>query len=213
METLDQLIEVLTALKEGKGDGLYTKTPAQFHTGVVLHGSGGIFQGPGLEREIITAMVRPTSIASVLPLLPTVDENPQYGALTGVTDDIGNEPAHACDDAPTGYIKACTLTARFGMLRRDTKTIEMDQVMRRVNRGDFTDLTLYGRLLGMTDLPPSGLPESQVLNLITAAEMVGTGVRAERELSRQMWQGAWGTNTEFPGLDVQIAPGQVDANT
>jgi hypothetical protein len=130
-----------------------------------------------------------------------------------VTDDIGTEPEHACDDAPTGYIKACTLTARFGLLRRDTNTIEMDQVMRRINRGDFTDLVLYGQLLGLDNLSPSGMPQDQVLNIITAAEMVSTGVRAERELNRQMWQGIFGTATEFPGLDVQIATGQTDTNT
>jgi len=211
METLDQLIEALQALKERPD--LHTKAPATTWTGIKLHGAGGIFQGPGLEREIITAMVRPYGIDAVLPLLPSVDENPQFGALTGVTDDIGTEPANACDDAPTGYLKACTLSSRFGMLRRDTNTLEMDKLMLRINRGDFTDLVLYGRLLGMTDLPPSGMPESQVLNIATAAEMVSVGVRTERELNRQIWQGVWGTGTEMPGLDLQIATGIVDANT
>lgn len=210
METLDQLIEALTALKD---KDLHTKAPATTWTGIKLHGAGGIFQGPGLEREIITAMVRPYGIDGVLPLLPSVDENPQFGALTGATDDIGTEPTNACDDAPTGYIKACTLSSRFGMVRRDTNTIEMDKVMLRINRGDFTDLVLYGRLLGMTDLPPSGMPENQVLNIATAAEMVSTGIRTERELNRQIWQGTWGTATEMPGLDNQIATGIVDANT
>ncbi len=209
-ELLKQQTEILGRLSEKE---LHEKTAGTTHAGIRLHGDGGIFSVSGLEREIITAMVRPQGIDAILPLLPSIDENPRFGALTGVTDDVGAEPTNACDDAPTGFIKACNLSARFGMIRRDTNTVEMDRLMLRLNRGDFTDLTLYGRLLGMTDLAPSGLNENQVLNIVTMAEMVSAGVRTERELNRQIWQGTWGVGNEFPGLDVQIATGQKDADT
>jgi len=188
------------------------KTPAQFHTGMRLHGSSGIFTGP-LEREVITAHVRPYGLASQLPALPSTSEDPRFGSITGFTDVVGEEPDHACDDAPYGYMKGCNLTARFGMLRRDTNTIEMDKVMLKLNRGDFTDLILKGRLLGMTDLVPSGMNESQVMDIITMAEMVIVGVNTERALGHQSWQGTRTVGTEFAGLDVQIATGQIDADT
>jgi hypothetical protein len=189
-----------------------TKTPAGVHTAIRLHGSSGIFTG-GLEREVITAHVRPYGLASQLPALPSVSEDPRFASITGFTATVGAEPANACDDAPYGFMKGCNLTARFGMLRRDTNTIEMDKVMLKLHRGDFTDLVLKGRLLGLTDLIPSGLNESQVLDIITMAEMVIVGVNTERAIGHYTWQGTRTVGTEWAGLDVQIATGQIDADT
>lgn len=219
-DKLSQLLETQTAIleylaKKEKNDNgdMHTKTPAQFSTYTNLHGSGGIWAVNGLERDIITAHVRPYGLASALPLIPSVYQDPRFGVLTGFSAAIGNQPDHACDDAPYGYMKACTLTARFGRLRFDTPTIDMNDVMLRLHRGDFTDLMLQGRILGLTDLVPSGLDESSVLNVVTAAEMVTVGVATERALTTQLWQGTWGTANQFPGLDFQIATGHVDAET
>jgi len=213
-EKIIELLAKQTEILEQLGNKeMHTKTPAQFSNYTPLHGSGGILAVPGLEREIVTAHVRPFGFASELPLLPSVYQDPRFGAITGFTDSIGNQPDNACDDAPYGYMKACTLTARFGRLRFDTNTIDMNDVMLRLHRGDFTDLFLAGRLLGLTDLVPSGLNENQVLNVVTMSEMVGVGVQNERALSTQLWHGTWGVANQFPGLDVQIATGQTDAET
>lgn len=188
------------------------KAAANVHNAITLHDGGGIFSTPGLERDVITAHIRPHGIASILPLIPSVDADPRFASLTGFTDEVGARITQACQEAPTGYMKGCNLTALFGLERQDTNTIEMDRVMLRWNRGDMTDLMLRGRVLGMSGLTPSGLNEQDILNIITKAEMVSAGVRAERSLVRQTWQG----NTalaEFPGLDSQIATGQVDADT
>lgn len=208
-QLLEKLLAAVTLLTDMKAmeEGLKTKTPALRHTGIKLHGAGGIFQGPGLERDIITAHVRPFGIGSELDLLPSTSEDPRFGSLTGFTATIGSQPTYVCDDAPTSYMKGCNLTARFGLLRFDTNTIDMDVVMRKTNRGDFTDLVLRGRLLGLSDLEPSGLNEGQVLDIITMAEMIATGVNMERELNKQLWQGVTTIVNNFPGLDVQIATG------
>lgn len=219
LELLERQTEILNQLAGENGDakkereGMHTKAPANFSTYTPLHGSGGIFTSPGLEREIVTAHVRPFGIARELPLLPSVYQDPRFGAITGFTDVEGSQPDYACEDAPTGYMKACTLTARFGRLRFDTQTIDMNDVMLKLHRGDFTDLQLRGRLLGLTGLEPSGLRETDVLDLVTMAEMVGVGVQTERNLTEQIWQGTWGVSHQFPGLDVQIATGQKDADS
>lgn len=209
-QNLSKQAELLSGLMSDK-----TKTAATSFTAQRLHGSGGIFSTPGLERDVISAHVRPYGLASRLPLIPSVDENPRFASLTGFTAPVGSQPTKACDDAPYGYRKGCNLSARFGMIRYDTSTIEMNKVMLRVNRGDFTDLILRGRLLGFdgTNLAPGGLTESQVLDIVTMSEMVNVGVLFERELTRQTWQGDFGTGNEFPGLDAQIATGQKDADT
>jgi hypothetical protein len=211
-DKVTEILEKQTQLLE-KLAGDHTKTPAQFSTYTPLHGSGGIFAVPGLERDIITAHMRPSGITSILPRIPTVYQDPRFGSITGFTAVSGSQPDHACDDAPVGYMKGCNLTARFGRIRFDTQTIDMDDVMLKLHRGDFTDLMLRGKLLGMTGLTPSGMNEGQVVNIVTMAEMVIAAVNMERELNHQTWQGVTTVANEFPGLDVQIATGQVDADT
>jgi hypothetical protein len=151
--------------------------------------------------------------------LPSVSEDPRFGALTGYTAASGSEAATPCADAPAGYVKACNLTAQFGRIQRDTQTIDWDRVALRRNRGDFSDLMLRGQVLGMTNLSPITSTSSDILNVVTLSEMVIAAVGMERVLVNQMWQGSPANNNagggykEFPGLDNQIATGHVDADT
>lgn len=198
--------------KQAGYDSPYLKAAANVQTANQLHGFDGLW-ATTTERNVITAHVRPKGIGSILPKFASVDENPRFGILTGYTAAEGAEPLNACDDAPAGFVKGCTLTARYGMIRRDTQTIEWDKVQRRLHRGDFMDLQLKGRVLGLTNLEPGGLNERQILNILTMSEMVTAGVLTERKLVNEIWQGTWsGLTTEFPGLDSQIATGQVDAD-
>lgn len=201
---------------------LVTKAPAANMTAQKLHGLTGTFSTSGLDRDIISTHVRPHGIGEVLPMFPTVEEDPRFGALTGVSDDVGSEPANPCDNAPSGYIKACNLTAQFGRVARDTETIDMDEVGLKVNRGDFTDLMLHGfRLGGEVDagMYPSGLDPADILNVVVASQMVGVGERLYRKLMVHNWQGSPANNNpgggykEYPGLDNQIVTGQVDADS
>lgn len=199
---------------------MHTKTPSSSGTFTELHGNGSLFGSQPVERDVITAHVRPLpGITSVLPLIGTVYENPRFASITGFTDVVGSEPAEPCDDAPSGYVKSCNLTAQFGRVQRDTQTIDWDRVALLKNRGDFTDLVLRGRMLGLTDLSPITAESSDILNVVTKMEMVIAAVAMERLLVNHVWQGnpannnAGGGYAEFPGLDRQIATGQVDADT
>lgn len=226
-EVLDQLTkaiqgqsQVQTALLEAITGEEYSEKQATTNTSVLLFGAGGIFSTPGLEPDVITAHIRPKGLTGMLPKFASVLEQPLFASITGFTDiDGGSEPVNPCDDALSGFMKGCNLTAQFGRVARATNTIEFDKVMTQLNAGVTTDLQLRGRLLGMDDIAPAGLSESEVLNIVTMGEMVGVGVQFERSLSRQLWQGTPANSTagggfkEFPGLDNQIATGQIDANT
>lgn len=212
-ETLLEVAQALLKAAGEDGEDLKYKTPNNFSNYTPLHGGGGIFSTPGLERDVITAHVRPYGISGLLPLIGSIDQDPRFASLTGYTAEVGTQPTYACDDAPIRYVKGCNLTARFGRVRFDTNTIDIDDVMLRVNRGDFTDLLLRGQVLGLENVAPGGLNQSQILQLVTMSEMVGVGVAFERELNRQIWQGSFAVANEFPGLDVQIATGQKDADT
>lgn len=218
LETQKQQTEILSALQKGLGP-LRTKTPAGFGTYTELHGDGSLWGNKPLERDIITAHVRPHGLASVLPVYPTVVERPWFGTLTGYTDTTGSEATNPCDDNPAGFVKGAYLTAQFGRLARDSQTIDIDKVMLRANRGDFTDLRLRGQVLGEDTLFRPNMSQEDILNVVTKSEMVIMGVNIERKLSQHLWQGVVSANTsgggykEFPGLDVQITTGHVDAET
>jgi hypothetical protein len=177
-----------------------------------LHGLGGLFSGQGVERDILTAHIRPVTYASQLPRNGTTYEDPRFSAITGYTATVGTRPTTSCYAAPYGYVKTCELTAMFGLLRFDTKEMEMDKIILRANRGDHSDLRLRGQVLGFNDLDPSGLNQSQIVQLVTMSEMVIAAVNMERQLGLDFWQGTIATGA-MPGLDLQIATGQVDART
>ena len=211
-EVAKQLVAALETVIEEKTVTAYGSTTGTFQP-------GGPFSTCGLDRNVITAHMRPEGISTHLPLIAGNETDPRFATLTGVTDDVGALPNFPCDNAPTGYLKGCNLTARFGFLSKSTNTIDWNKVRIKARRGVFDDLQLVGRMLGLTDLVPGELNESQMLDIVTMAEMVQAGVRLERELSTQMWQGTPAVATpgggyiQFPGLDVQIATGQVDADT
>lgn len=224
MELEAQIAELLTkqtAILEAMNhkEELKTKTPANFGTAVELHGDGSLFGTQSIEREVVSAHIRPQGLMGILPKIPTVFTHPFFASITGFTADVGSEPATPCADAPVAYMKACNLVAQFGRVARDTRTVEINDVMLRRNRGDFTDLMLYGKLLGLTEFNPAGMDETDVLNVVTKASMVEAAVSLERILNTMTWQGnpalgnAGGGYRPFPGLDRQIATGQVDAES
>lgn len=221
---LTQLLEKQTALLEQltNKETMHEKhdTGATTGTGFYTTQPGGIFSVAGTSRNVFTAHIRPSGIASVLPLIPSNEDNPRYATITGITaDDTSVEATNPCDPNPSAFMKGCYLTARFGRTARDTNVIEWDKVKRKVNRGVYDDLILNGRLLGLSGLTPQNMSEDEILNILTMAEMVTAVVSMERKLVPQMWVGSPAVNTagggykEFPGLDLQIATGQIDAET
>jgi hypothetical protein len=201
-------------LKEAKEEDQHQKHDAGgAMTAQQLHGLGGVFAQLGADPEFLSTYVKPQSVSSVLPIYPSVDEDPRYWTLTGFTSPSGDQPTNACDAAPTGYEKGCQLTAYFGMKRFDTQEIEMDKVMLRINRGDFKDLRFVGNpITGGTNLMPSGVTRDNALNVVTAMEMLKTAAYMEMALHNDIWQGTVAAGS-FPGLAVQVATGQVDAGT
>lgn len=187
------------------------------HDGQLLLQPGGMFAIPNLDNAVISTMVRPLGLGSILPSFSSDDDDPRYGLLTGVSDDIGNEPTDPCDDAPTGYIKGATLTAAWGHVMRKTMTIEPSKILRR-RGGVTTNLQLIGEMFGNTEVKPN-MSDTGMLDLVVKSEMVNVGVRIERKFANMIWQGDPANNTagggyrEFPGLDSQIATGQIDAES
>jgi hypothetical protein len=199
-------------------DETLTKVPGSVNTATLLNQPGGIFSTSGLETDIVSLHVRPSGIGGAIPSFGASITDPRYGFLTGFTDDEGSEPTNPCDDAPTGYIKSGTLTASFGKVTRMTPTMVADDILEE-QRGSTSGLRLLGSLLGSDNEIRPNMTDQQVLDLVTKANIVSVGVRMERKLSTMIWNGTPSANTagngyrEFPGLENQVATGQVDAET
>lgn len=216
MNELERLIAALEAAV--KENSLHTKVgPANQQTGPLLTQPGGMFAITGLDNDVISLHVAPRGLGAMLPAIPATLDDPRYAFLTGFSDDIGAEAVYPCDDAPTGYMKAGTLTAQFGRVMKQTNTIEIDKLLHQ-QRGVNTDLRLMNQVLnGDTGLSLDNMDQGDILNLAVKMEMVDVGVRFERTFGQMLWGGTITANTagggykEFPGLDSQIATGQKDA--
>lgn len=229
MQEFQAFYQAWQVLKEN--GALKTKDAAVNNEAQLLFGNGGLFAVCGLDANIISAYVRPMGLAEELVrrghVFPSVIEQPVLGLITGIQDDGAAAVANPCDDAPTGYLKACNLFFQFGRLQFDTATIEFDQIFTQLNSGINTDLRLRGRLLGLSEssYPRGGLDDQTAINVVVGSEMVKLGMLMARGTNnqmghvRQMWQGDISNNTagggykEFPGLDGQITTGHVDAQS
>ena len=68
MDQLEKLLEKQNTLlqslvEKSNSNGLYTKAPASFSTYTPLHGPGGIWNEQGIERDVISAYMRPMGLA------------------------------------------------------------------------------------------------------------------------------------------------------
>lgn len=218
----NELVERLAAALEminKDGSGLHTKAPGSAHSGVLLQQPGGLFSIAGVDRNVVSTHVAPMGLGAALPAFSSNIDDPRFAFITGFGADLGSEATNPCDDAPKNYMKSGMLTARFGRIMRQTETIEIDKILHQ-KRGASTDLRLMGQVLGQqVGMDIGSMNEQEILNMVVNSEMVNVGVSFERKLSSLMWSGSPANNSagggymEFPGLDNQIATGQVDADT
>jgi hypothetical protein len=179
----------------------------------------GLFSGQGVDRDVMSAHYQGEGIARILPKFPSVFTDPYYATITGFTADTGSEPTTPCSDAPYAFMKACELTAQFGRVIRDTKTIEIDDAILRLNRGDNMDLRLLNFSQGQRGMLPGNINPEQALNIMTMNEMLIAGTSLMRKVAGHYWNGSPANNNagqgymEMPGLANQIATGQKDART
>jgi len=214
--TLKKAAAILAAL-EGNDSKAIVSTLDGANNTTLLQQPGGIFTVPGLDNAVISTHVAAEGIGAEIPAYASDDDDPRYGLILGVSDIQGDEPVGVCDEAPGGYMKSGTLTAQFGHITRGTNEIVIQQILMR-QRGASENLQLIGDVLGMGPMVPR-MSQGQILNSTVQVEMVQVGVQLERALTPMVWQGDPSNNTaqggykEFPGLDLQISTGQVDAET
>jgi len=219
---LDALVDAIAEKMEGK---YKHDLPTGFTlTTNYMHGPGGIFSAPGVERDVFATRIQPRGLLSMLPAQGTVDQNPIQPYLTGFTDESGDEADAVCDDCvQAGEIKSCFQGTFFGRVCRETEPLELNRVGQRINRGEFMDLRLVNDPLLSNDLMtvPGSVPKStqSVLNREVLARWLTLGVAFENKLSKLIWTGnptnnsAGGGYMEYSGLESLVATGHTDVLT
>lgn len=206
------------ALYQTEKAGPRAKAMSGVGTGNIPFGPTGIFGLCGSEQEVITAHMTPVGIDSRLPVLPSRFINPLYPTLTGFEESAGTEPSGACADCKSGVMESCYLTATIGRICRETKELEINDLFRRTDRGQFDDLVFLGKVLGDSNFNPVTANTTDWIRVATQAQMVTVGVLIQRVLARMIYQGNPANNVgqgymEFPGLDMLINTGKQDAQT
>lgn len=209
------------------GGGEYIKKATGNPQGPYVHGPGGLFGVRGLSREVISTHTQITgSLGEILPIRSSVDINPLFPYITGFLRSDQQEKNGICDDPEeANNFKTCIQTTIFGRKEFKTRTLEINHVGQRINRGEFMDLDLVnsplvnqlgGLMQGFT-----GLSNQQ--GILAGREMfarfVEVGVAFQRWFCPQVYVGnpsnnsAGGGYKEFPGLDLLISTTKVDALT
>ena len=224
---LDQ--QMATALGQAIAQGLVQSglvEGSKYATGTPttnwIHGPGGILGSCALDQRVISARITPMGLSSYLPINMSRDTNPEFAFITGMSSSGEAEPNGVCEDCPSGITQSCIQIAQFGRVCRESKELDIDRTIERINRGEV-DLQLINDILGLTAgdvFRAIQTPDYRtVLNIATAWAMVEVGGMFQQALTPMTFQGNPANNTagggykEFPGLDLLISQGYVDAHT
>lgn len=122
--------------------------------GAQLHGPGSLLGFPGLNKQIINAMIMPEGIAGRIPVMPSVNTNELFPVLTGQLASTGTEPTEACAEWPmVGSFKTCVQTFPFGQQGRESQVLNIKYAGQVINRGEFRDNVLLGKPGGNVATP------------------------------------------------------------
>lgn len=202
-----------------------TKAVSSTATAQYGHGSGGVFNRPGVGPEVANAMVLPQyGLQARLPWYPTRETNPLHAIFTGVTNlTDGNKPEGPCDDAPTpGLMKLCTQTYTFGRQSMMTPVFDITRVGEIVNRSEPLDFSIVGGPNSSNTFAPT-LPASNDINSAMRSEMAKLNMELfvswTRENGKLIFTGnptnnkAGGGYKEYRGLDILVNTGYIDSET
>lgn len=197
------------------GAGLPSSTP----TSLYIHGPGGLFSTPGLERSVFSAFSLPnTGLAARLPVVDSNVADPLRQLITGIGTASGSEPVGVCDDPPTaGFLYGCSTLFPFGRVARQTRVFDVDRLTLQA-RGERFDFQVVGGQSPRSNLTPSvASTPQQILQNEMTSQMFSMAVEFLRVLGRMTYNGNPANNTagggykEFLGLQSLVKTGYTDA--
>lgn len=220
LEVLADILGPLIRQKEAREFGIGAKHDVTGSPGTnYLHGPGGILSFPGVDPVVFHTIMGAESILGQLPSTPSLNTDPTFETLTGVTGDTGSEKSAVCDNAPVaGLLKSCIVNSVFGRYERATNQVELNRLGQRTDRSDPMDLTLVGTPMASTFYgagfdpdPPANLLVNEI-----AAKFWERNISFHRLLSQQVWSGTPANNAaaggykEMTGIQLLVSTGYKD---
>lgn len=188
--------------------------------GAQLHGPGGLLATPGLNKQVVNAMIMPRGLAGRLPVRPSIDTNEIFAILTGLLASTGTEPTAACADWPTvGQFKVCRQQHPFGQQGRQSQVLNVKYAGQVINRGEFTDNVLFGAPNMGDNVTPGPVDWGRALQSEVEKKMAELYAGYFRDYARLIYTGNPQTTAgsagwqQFRGLDLLINTGKRDAIT
>lgn len=219
----DPVATLAQALNAILGSQSVQKAVSSTPTFTYGHGPLGLFSQPGLSRDLFSAMVLPNAgLQAQLPVRASIESNPLYGIITGVTATTGSEPTGVCDDPPTaGLTKLCTRSVPFGRQSRQTPVIDVTRAGVVFNRGEFLDHQIFGGPNTNNPNVPTvpGADLSNVANREYSKALFELAVAWSRDFAKEVYTGNPSNNTAgggreyFYGLEKLVNTGYQDAIT
>lgn len=187
--------------------------------GAQLHGPGSLLGFPGLNKQIVNAMIMPKGIAGRIPVMRSVNTNDLYPILTGQLASTGSRPTAACSDWPiVGAFKTCVQTFPFGQQGLESQVLNIKYAGQVINRGEFRDNVLLGRPGG--DVPTPGPINWQRVFQNEYEYKLGELFNGyARDYATNVYTGNAVTTAgsqgylEYNGLNQQVKTGKRDAKT
>lgn len=188
-------------------------------------GPGSLFGVLGSESPVMSLRIQPRSISGLLPARPSRQMQPYFPYFTGTQADSGSFSTLTtpCADPPTaGPGKSGYLSAQFGWIEYQTRTVEVTRLGQQINRGEFWDLQLenspiltLGGPSGSDITTPQNVPGNPQLMMEILMRMMEVGISFQNKLTPMVYTGNPTNNVgtgyaEFPGLDILIGTSQVD---
>lgn len=219
--------QVLQAFADILSKQMIQKTATGVAQGPYLHGPGGIFGIRGLSREVISTFTQITgSLAEIIPVRATNEVQPLAAYITGFVRSDTQNPNLPCDDPEeAGQMKTCIQTTIFGRKAFKSRELNVTQIGKVLNRGEFTDLVVPNTPLvnEMGGIMQNFLGFGNQASILGGQEivtrMVEMAVAFQRWFCPTVFTGnpanstAGGGYKEPMGLDLLIGTNKIDAQT
>lgn len=194
------------------GEGLAMSNEAQ-----TFYNTGGLFADCSLEPAVLNATIQPMqTLSNVIPVVFDNSQLLKWAFITAIDDSDDTLPEEACDFGPsTGNMSACFMIATPGRYSTSTKTLEIDEIIKKAHRGITEDLFLVGSVRGVSAIPSRAQLNDFGFTQRAAyrRQMSLAGRKLQRTLGKAFWVGDptddsqytdGGGRVAFRGLDLLI---------
>lgn len=219
--SVDEVAELAKAL------GISDRALASAEKADPLHGLNynstttyGAFTYPGVRPQMFSTLVRPMSLARVIPIQPAVVQEELLEVNTGATAASGTNAETWCDAPPqTGALKTCQQIYKWGKYHIKSGINVLPQIGSTKNRADVPREILNAGP-SQNPLIPEIMFNMRDTRSQLAYELYLVGVTLERSMEKVLFLGnnataytatQTGWTAEFDGLDQRIKTGYTDA--